>query len=65
MIRFLTDEQFKGAIYTGVKRRLPELDIVRVQDVGLRTASDPRILQFAALDGRIAKPRRSYNGNLR
>ncbi|MEQ1607062.1 MAG: DUF5615 family PIN-like protein [Pyrinomonadaceae bacterium] len=53
MIQFLTDEHFKSAIYAGVKRRLPVLDIVRVQDVGLRTASDPRILQFAALEDRI------------
>jgi hypothetical protein len=53
MIRFLTDEHFRSAIYNGVKRRLSDLDIVRVQDVGLRTASDPRILQFAALENRI------------
>lgn len=53
MIRFIADEHFKSAIYVGVKRRLPNLDIVRVQDVGLRTASDPIILQFAATENRI------------
>ena len=31
----------------------PTLDIVRVQDVGLRTASDPDILAWAASEGRI------------
>jgi hypothetical protein len=34
-------------------RRLPELDIVRVQDVGLRNTDDPEILEWAANEGRI------------
>ena|GEM_PF-3786821 len=34
-MRLLTDENFNGAILRGLVRRLPELDIVRVQDVGL------------------------------
>jgi len=34
-VRLLTDENFNGAILRGLVRRLPELDIVRVQDVGL------------------------------
>ena len=53
MIRFLTDEDFKSAILNGVKRRLPDLDIVRVQSVGLRTFADPTILEFAASENRI------------
>lgn len=52
-IRFLTDEHFRSAILNGVRRRLPNLDIIRVQDVGLRTASDPKILEFAALENRV------------
>jgi len=52
-IRYLADEQFKSAIVDGVKRRLPELEITRVQDVGLRTASDPEVLRFAALENYI------------
>ncbi len=52
-IRFLTDEHFRSSVLNGVRRHLPDLDIVRVQDVGLRTASDPKILQFAALENRI------------
>ena len=51
-IRFLTDEDIKSAILEGVRRRLPNLDIVRVQDVGLRTFRDPRILEFATNEGR-------------
>ena len=48
MIRFLTDENFNSRIFSGVRLRLPDLDIVRVQDSGLRSFRDPLILQFAA-----------------
>jgi uncharacterized protein with PIN domain len=37
----------------GLIRRLPKLDIVRVQDVGLMNADDPDILEWAANEGRI------------
>lgn len=53
MIRFLTDEDFNAAILDGIRRRLPDLDVVRVQDVGLRTFLDPVILEFAASENRI------------
>ena len=53
MIRFLTDEDFNIRILSGVLRQLPDLDIVRVQDSGLRSYRDPLILQFAADEGRI------------
>lgn len=42
MIRLLTDEDLDNRIYRGIKLRLPDLDIVRVQDVGLRTATEYR-----------------------
>ena len=44
-MRLLTDENFNGAILRGLIRRLPELDIVRVQDVGLMNTDDPEILE--------------------
>ena len=53
MNRFLTDEDFRSGIFTGLKLRIPDLDIVRVQDVGLRTSPDPAILEFAATENRI------------
>lgn len=53
MIRFLTDEDFNRHVYSGIRRRLPDFDIVRVQDVGLRAASDPVVLEFAASQNRI------------
>jgi len=50
-LRFVSDENFDRDIVRGLLRRSPDLDIVRVQEVGLRTASDPVILEWAAQDG--------------
>jgi hypothetical protein len=52
-MRLLTDENFNGAILRGLMRRLPKLDLVRVQDVGLMNTDDPTILEWAANEGRI------------
>ncbi len=52
-MRFLTDENFNGDILRGLVRRLPKLDIVRVQDVGLRNTDDPEILEWAAREKRV------------
>jgi hypothetical protein len=50
---FVADENFNNDILRGLLRRIPELDIVRVQDAGLSGADDPTILQWAAEQGRI------------
>jgi hypothetical protein len=52
-VKFLTDENFEGAIFRGLLRRKPDLDIVRVQDVGLAEVEDPIILDWADREGRI------------
>jgi Domain of unknown function (DUF5615) len=44
-MRLLADENFNGSILRGLIRRLPDIDIVRIQDVGLIHADDPTILQ--------------------
>jgi hypothetical protein len=41
MLTFLADENFHRAIVRGLLRRKPDLDIVRVQDVGLSGVDDP------------------------
>jgi len=48
MLRLLTDENFNGDIVRGLLLRQPDLDLVRVQDVGLSGAEDPDILAWAA-----------------
>ena len=53
MIRLVADENFDGTIVAGVRRRMPDIDLVRVQDVGLRGADDPTILEWAAREGPI------------
>lgn len=53
MLKFIVDENFNNIILRGVLRRQRELDIVRVQDVGLLGAEDPIILEWAAQEGRI------------
>jgi hypothetical protein len=52
-MRLVADENFNGSILRGLIRRLPNLNIVRIQDVGLLHADDPTILAWAADEGRI------------
>jgi hypothetical protein len=52
-MKFLTDENFEGAIFRGLLRRKPDIDLVRVQDVGLSNIDDPTILEWANREGRI------------
>lgn len=53
MLRLLADENFNNQIVRGVLRQRPEIDIVRVQDVGLSKTDDRVILEWAAQQGRI------------
>ena len=53
MLRRLADENFSGEVVRGLLLRDPELDVQRVQDVGLGSATDPAILAWAADNGRI------------
>ena len=53
MLLLVSDENFNNDIVRGLLRRNPDLDIVRVQDVGLRGEDDPAILEWAAHEGRV------------
>jgi predicted nuclease of predicted toxin-antitoxin system len=53
MLRLVSDADFNGRVYRALLLRDPSLDIVRAQDVGLRTAPDPDVLAWAAAEGRI------------
>jgi len=53
MLSFAVDENFNMHIVSGVLRRLPDADIVRVQDAGLTGADDPVVLEWAASEGRV------------
>jgi hypothetical protein len=47
------DEDFNNRILRGVRRRNQYVDIVRVQDAGLSGAKDPKVLEWAAEEGRV------------
>jgi predicted nuclease of predicted toxin-antitoxin system len=53
MLILIADENFNNDIVRGMLRRKPDLDIVRVQDVGLSNEDDRVILEWAAQEDRI------------
>ncbi len=53
VIRFAADENFDNDIVRSIRRRNPDIDIVRVQDADLLGADDPTLLEWAAREGRI------------
>jgi hypothetical protein len=52
-VRLAADENFNNNIVRGLIRRKPDVDIVRVQDVGLGGGDDAAVLEWAAQQGRI------------
>ena len=53
MLALAADENFNNDIVRGLRRRATDLDIVRIQDVGLAAADDPTVLEWAAQEGRV------------
>jgi hypothetical protein len=53
VLRLAADENFSGRIVRGLRRSVPALDLVRVQDAGLLGAGDAAVLEWAAREGRM------------
>jgi predicted nuclease of predicted toxin-antitoxin system len=53
VLKLVSDENFNADILRGLYRRRPDLDVVRVQDIGLSASPDPDVLAWAAVEGRI------------
>jgi len=53
MLRFAADENLNNDVVRGLLRRRHDLDIVRLEDVGLSGADDPTVLEWAAQERRI------------
>jgi hypothetical protein len=53
MLQLVADENFNNNILRGVLRRKADVDIVRIQDIGLSQADDPTILEWAAQQERV------------
>lgn len=53
MLRLATDADVRNGIIRGVRRRVPEIDLLRVQDALPEGTSDPAILAWAATESRV------------
>jgi len=56
MLPLATDEDVNGDVIRGLLRRLPDADLVRVQDAGITGMEgfeDPDVLEWAASEGRV------------
>lgn len=52
-MRFLADENFNNRILNGLRRLVPDIDILRVQDTEIYQAPDTTVLEWAAKENRI------------
>lgn len=52
-MKFLADENFNNRILRGLLRRMPSIDLVRVQDLAIAGEDDETVLQWAASEGLI------------
>lgn len=53
MLRFVADESLDGRVLRGLLRRVPDLDVVRIQDTEISGADDPTVPRWAAEAGRV------------
>ena len=53
MLQLAADENFNNRIVRGLLHRKPDLDIVRIQDIGLSGADDQTVLEWAAQEERV------------
>ena len=53
MLRLASDADVHGEIICGLRCRLPEIDLVRVQDALPEGTPDPDVLAWAAVENRV------------
>lgn len=53
MLRLASDADVNGEIVRGLRRRLPEIDLLRVQDALPEGTPDPDIPAWAATENRV------------
>jgi hypothetical protein len=53
VLRLAADENFNGDIVRGILRRMPHVDLVRAQGMGISGADDATLLDWAAREGRV------------
>jgi predicted nuclease of predicted toxin-antitoxin system len=52
-MKFLADENFNNRIARGLLRRMPSLDILRVQDLAIAGSDDEVVLAWASDEGYV------------
>lgn len=52
-MKLIADEDFNNDILRGLYRIIPDLDVVRVQDVGLMEKHDREVLEWASKENRL------------
>lgn len=52
-MRFAADENLDGRILSGLRARLPDLDIIRIQDTEMYRSADSALLEWLAREGRV------------
>jgi hypothetical protein len=57
MLRYLADEDFDNRILKAFRRREPNLDWIRVQNIGLSGSQDEMVLEYAAANQRVVLTR--------
>lgn len=53
MLRLASDADVHGDILRGLRRRLPDIDLVRAQDVLTEGTPDPEVLAWTAAENRV------------
>ncbi len=53
MLRLASDADVHGDIVRGLRRRLPDIDLVRAQDALPEGTPDPEVLAWAAAENRV------------
>ena len=52
-MRLAADENFNNDILRGLRLRLPDVDIIRIQDTDIAGTEDPKVLEWTAKEQRI------------
>lgn len=53
LIRLAADENFNGKVIDGLRQRLPDLNVIRIQDTAIYQAPDTRVLAWTASENRV------------
>jgi hypothetical protein len=53
MLRLASDADVHGGIISGLRRRQPDIDLIRAQDALPEGTPDPEVLDWAAADKRV------------